>query len=207
VGRRVIDHLVYATPELAPTVRDLGRRLGVELTAGGRHVGLGTMNFLAAIGSGAYLEVLGPDPDAPAHTPPFGLAGLTEPRLATWAVRVSDLAGAVERARAAGYDPGEIRSMSRRREDGVLLEWRLAYPEPDSGDGVVPFLIDWGDSPHPSAGAAPGAELLSFGGVHPRPDLISAKLAALGVSLPVTEGPRPALRAVLRTPAGEVELS
>ena len=202
----MIDHLVYATPELAPTVRDLGSRLGIELTPGGRHVGLGSMNFLAVLGSGAYLEVLGPDPDAPAHNPPFGLAGLTEPRLATWAVRVPDLAGAVKRARAAGYDPGEIRSMSRRREDGVLLEWRLAYPESDTGDGVVPFLIDWGDSPHPSAGAASGVELLSFTAEHPRPDLITAKLAALGVSLAVTEGPRPALRAVLRSPAGEVVL-
>lgn len=190
----MIDHLVYGTCDLAATVDDLGRRLGASLTPGGQHVGLGTRNYLASLGNGAYLEVIGPDPDQP--TPeqprPFGVDELTSPRLLTWAARASELAG-------------PVLAMSRRREDGVLLEWRLAFPDENEG-GLVPFLIDWGESPHPSEDAAGGLELVSFTGTHPAPDRVVAKLAALGQELPVTTGP-PGLRAVLHGPAGEVVLT
>jgi hypothetical protein len=204
----VIDHLVYGTSDLAATVDDLNRRFGVTLTPGGQHVGLGTRNFLAGLGSGAYLEVIGPDPDRPApeRPRPFGVDDLTSPRLLTWAARVPDLSSVVDGARDAGYDPGPVLPMSRRRQDGVLLEWRLTFSEEDNEDGLVPFLIDWGSSPHPSADAVDGLELVSLTGTHPAPDRVAAKLSALGQELPVTSGP-PALRAVLRTPAGEVELT
>lgn len=205
----MIDHLVYATSELATTVDELGRRLGVALTPGGQHVGLGTRNYLAGLGSGAYLEVIGPDPEQPEpeRPRPFGLDELTEPRLLTWVARVSDLATAVEKARAAGYDPGPVFAMSRRRQDGVLLEWQLTLSGPDSESGLVPFLIDWGDSPHPSEDSVHGVELVSLTGVHPSPDRVAVKLAALGQDLAVTEGSAPGLRAVLRSPGGEVILT
>lgn len=199
----MIDHLVYATPDLAGTVDVLNRRLGVELTPGGQHVGLGTRNFLAGLGNGAYLEVIGPDLDQPepAGPRPFAVDG---PRLVTWAVRVAGLTEAIDRARTAGYDPGPAQSMSRRRDDGVLLEWKLTGA--GFGLGVVPFLIDWGTSPHPSDSAVRGLELVSLTGTHPEPDRIAAALAALGVELAVTEG-EPGLRAVVRSPAGEVVLT
>ena len=203
----MIDHLVYGTPDLATTVAELGRRLGIALTPGGQHVGLGTRNFLAGLGSGAYLEVIGPDPDQPppAQPRPFGIEELASPRLVTWAARVADLPAVVDLARQAGYDPGPALSMSRRRQDGVLLEWQVAFSEENEG-GVVPFLIDWGASPHPSADAVGGLSLASLTGTHPSPDRVRAKLSALGQELPVGEGPA-ALRAVLRTPAGEVVLT
>ncbi len=97
--------------------------------------------------------------------------------------------------------------MSRRRQDGVLLEWQLTGPVPETESGLVPFLIDWGSSPHPSEDSVSGVELMSLTGVHPSPDRVAAKLAALGEKLDLTEGPTPGLRAVLRGPAGEVELT
>jgi hypothetical protein len=204
----LIDHLVYATPDLAATVEQLGRRLGLTPKPGGQHAGIGTRNFLAALGDGAYLEVIGPDPEQPEPEwpRPFGIDQLTEARLVTWAARVTDLAEVVEQARAAGHDPGPVVPLSRTRPDGVLLEWQLTFPTSDADGGLVPFLIDWGDSPHPSETAAPGLRLRSFAGVHPDPALVQAKLAALGQRLPVAEGAAPALRAVVEAPAGEVVL-
>jgi hypothetical protein len=95
---------------------------------------------------------------------------------------------------------------SRQRPDGVALTWSLTDPGVSAALSLVPFFIDWGKSPHPAANAARGPVLESLRGEHPRPDLAREPLAALGLDLPVDEGPRPALVATLRTVSGVVEL-
>jgi hypothetical protein len=198
-----IDHLVYATPDLEGTVAWLDDR-GVAVSPGGPHVGRGTRNFLSGLGGASYLEVIGPDsgqPEPPAPRP-FGIDDLRGPRLVTWAARVPDLAVAIEAA--AGYALVGPEPMSRRRPDGMLLEWELAFP-PD-GDGVVPFLIDWRDSPHPVGTIVQGARLVSLRAVHPDPGLITDHLRVLGQALDVAAGDEPGLEAVLRASSGDVVL-
>src|SRR5882762_6053201 len=138
------DHLVYATPDLAATVRRFTDLTGVSPAEGGRHVGRGTRNFLVGLGGRRYLEIIGPDLDqpAPAGPRPFGIDRLTTTQLVTWAVRSADLEGQVARAQAAGYDPGTIGPLSRRTPAGALLEWRLTTPVSGTRDPIVPFLID-----------------------------------------------------------------
>lgn len=207
----MLDHLVYATPDLASTVADLAAR-GIVTVPGGPHVGLGTRNHLAGLGGGAYLEVIGPDPEqpAPAGHRPFAIDDLAAPALVAWCARPGRPLGDVRAdAVAAGYDPGEAGDMSRRRPDGVLLAWRLTLPavRPGGGPAVLPFLIDWLDSPHPTASLADGLWLESFVVAHPNPQRVRAQLAALGErdTVEVVEGPA-ALRASIRTPAGPVTL-
>ncbi|MEV0677352.1 VOC family protein [Actinosynnema sp. NPDC050436] len=208
----MIDHLVYATPDLEGSIGELRDRFGVALVPGGRHAGMGTRNYLGGLGGGAYLEVIGPDPDQPdpERPRPFGLDALTGPRLVAWAARVHDLDTAVDRARAHGVDPGRATAMTRTRPDGVRLAWRLALP-PDLLEfgGPAPFLIDWGSSPHPAADAEVGLRLVSFEGAHPDPAEARRRLVALGVEgdLPVGEAAAPGLRAVIDGPAGPVELT
>jgi hypothetical protein len=204
----VIDHLVYATPDLDATVADLARH-GLVTSPGGAHDGLGTRNALADLGGGVYLEVIGPDPDqpAPAEPRPFGIDGLSAPRLVAWAVRVTDLDAAVATARAHGHDLGNARDMARLRGDGVRLAWRLT-PPPATVPAVVPFLIAWGDTAHPSRTAARGARLESFTATHPDPAAVRERLAALDVTeLTVETDPAPALRALIATRSGPVELA
>ncbi|GAB2959531.1 VOC family protein [Amycolatopsis acidiphila] len=198
-----IDHLVYATPDLPGTVSALAGQ-GIELTPGGPHVGRGTRNFLAGLGGGTYLEVIGPDTEQPEPGEPrsFGIDELQAPRLVTWAARVPRLADALEAA--ADYPVLGPVPMSRRRPDGVLLEWELAFP-PD-GDGLVPFLIDWYDSPHPADDLAGSSRLVSLVGVHPEPDAITRHVGVLGQALEVGFGEQPALEAVLWTSQGSVVL-
>ena len=119
----LLDHLVYATPDLAATVADVTRRTGVAPAPGGAHVGLGTRNYLVGLGGPYYLEIIGPDQEQPdpAHPRPFGIDRLSAPRMVTWAIRPPDLDAAVTAVRAVGHDPGPIRAMSRRRPDGILL--------------------------------------------------------------------------------------
>src|SRR4051812_43488329 len=88
-----VDHLVYATPDLDTSIRDLERLLGVAASAGGQHLGRGTRNALIAIGERAYLEIIGPDADQPPPAGPrwFGVDALEQPRLVTWAAHGTDL--------------------------------------------------------------------------------------------------------------------
>ncbi|MFJ4620295.1 VOC family protein [Streptomyces sp. NPDC088812] len=200
-----LDHLVLATPDLAATVAEFTRRTGVAPAPGGAHVGLGTRNHLVGLGGRAYLEIIGPDPRQPdpPGPRPFGVDGLGTPRTVTWAIAVPDLDGTVEAARARGYDPGDVRAMSRRRPDGTLLEWRLTEGGDPHPSGLVPFLIDWGSTVHPTASGLPGTPLLEVSATAPDPDGIRPLLTALGTGLEIAEGPV-GLSFTLDTPRGPV---
>lgn len=203
-----LDHLVLAGPDLEQSVAWFADLTGVQPTAGGSHVGVGTANYLVGLGGTAYLEIIGPDPEQPdpAQPRPFGIDDLVAPRVVTWAMSTDDLDGRIEAARAAGYDPGPPRAMSRRTADGQLLEWRLTPARLDPGDELVPFLIDWGDTPHPTSRPLPEARLLHFEARHPEPETIRSALAALGSGLVVGLGELPALTVVVQGLDGPVTL-
>jgi hypothetical protein len=202
-----IDHIVYATADLEGAVADLTTRLGVAPAAGGRHVGMGTRNHLVALGGGAYLELIGPDPtqQVPAGQGlPFGIDALTGPRLVGFAVKAPGIDEVASRARAAGYDPGAVREMQRATPEGGLLQWKLTLG--GSHDGLVPFLIDWLDSPHPSTSAPGGCTLRALRGIHPEPAAVRAAWAALGFDMDLAGGAAAELVASIDTPNGALEL-
>ncbi len=203
-----LDHLVYAVPSLDAAVEDLENRLGVRAVPGGSHPGEGTRNALIALGSGSYLEVLAPDPGQPRPARPLwmGLEGLDRPRLTAWAIKARDVDGVLRRARISGLDLGPVTAGSRRRPDGSLLTWRFTDPHVVLGQGLVPFFVAWGKSAHPADAAPGGVSLFAFRAEHPNPADVLGPLAALGLKLPVTNGPRAALIAGLETPKGFVEL-
>ncbi|OIJ63387.1 VOC family protein [Streptomyces mangrovisoli] len=187
----LLDHLVLATPDLTATVADFARRTGVTPAPGGAHVDLGTRNHLVSLGGGSYLEIIGPDPERelPPGPRPFGLHTMARARTVSWAIGPPDLDAAITAARSRGYDPGPARPMSRRAPDGTLLQWRLTGGDTAHPSGLVPFLIDWGGSAHPSASGLPVTPLVSVTATAPDPDEIRPLLAALGTALELREGP------------------
>lgn len=201
----LLDHLVLATPDLSATVADFARRTGVTPAPGGVHVGLGTRNHLVSLGGACYLEIIGPDPEqsAPGQPRPFEVDGLTAPRTVTWAISPPDLDAAIAAARARGYDPGPAQAMSRRRPDGTLLRWRLTDGDDAHPSGLVPFLIDWSGTVHPTASDLPATPLLSLRASAPDPDEIRPLLAALGTDLALTTGPG-GISFTVDTPRGPV---
>ena len=205
---RGLDHLVYATPDLDGSVEELAARLGVRPTPGGRHPHWGTRNALLALSDSAYLEVIGPDPGAPAPTGgrPFGIDALGGGRLVTWAAGKANLEHFAARARSAGVDLGGIESRSRKLPEGGVLAWRATDLGAPRLSGVIPFLIDWSGSPHPAGTAASGCTLASLRAEHPEPARVRAALEALALDLTVERGDLPKLIAVLGTPRGLIEL-
>lgn len=203
-----IDHLVFATPDLAAGVEQVEKLLGVRAVPGGQHPGAGTRNALIRLGELTYLEIIGPDPDQPKPAQPrrFGINELKTPRLVTWAVKSTDLDALVRDARQHGIDLGSVQAGSRSRPDGVLLAWRLTVSRRLTGDGIVPFFIDWGTMQHPSSSLPKHCTLISLRAEHPDARRIQAELSALGLNLRVDARPTPALVATIRTPHGNVEL-
>ncbi len=193
MSTRQIDHLVYATPDLARGVSEIEALTGVRASVGGQHLGWGTHNCLAALGINIYLEIIAPDPaqPPPPRPRPFGIDGLLRSRLVTWSARCDSLERVVHTAAQNGVLLGEILSGSRIR-----------LPE----DGLVPFLIDWGSSPHPAASAATGLSLVELRAEHSNPRSLTRSLGALGVYLPVIQASQNALVATIDSPKGRVEL-
>lgn len=206
----MIDHLVYAVPDLATAIDDIERDWGVRPAMGGKHTGRGSHNALLSLGDGPYLELIAIDPDqadVDISNHPFQLANLSESVLRTFAVKAPGIDERVARARAMGFDPGSPQAMSRKTPEGDTLHWKLTRSAPErSGGGTVPFLIDWGDTPHPSATTPQGCSLVSLKVEHPDPGEIRAAFAALNIDVTVEEGPEPALIAVVDTPNGRREL-
>ncbi|MEU6371948.1 VOC family protein [Streptomyces sp. NPDC046909] len=200
-----LDHLVLATPDLAATVAGFTRRTGVAPAPGGVHIGRGTRNFLVSLGGTGYLEIIGPDPEQPdpQGPRPFDVDAVSSARTVTWAISPPDLDAAVATARARGYDPGDVHPMSRRRPDGTLLQWRLTDGDTQHPSGLVPFLIDWSGTVHPTASGLPTTPLLSLSATAPDPEEIRALLATLDTELAVTEGPV-GLSFTVDTPRGPV---
>ena len=203
-----LDHLVYATPDVARSTGDMERLLGVRAVAGGRHPMWGTHNALISVGERAYLEIVGPDPEAqaPPGVRPFGLDAWGPPRLVTWAAQGAPLADRVERARAAGVELGEPVARSRLRPDGTLLRWMMTDSTRPREGGVIPFFIDWGETPHPATSAPGGGRLVALRARHPEAARVRALLMALDLEMPVESGDAPELIATIEAATGTVEL-
>jgi hypothetical protein len=210
-----VDHLVVAAPTLAEGAAWCEATLGVAPDPGGQHPLMGTHNRLLAIAGPAfpraYLEIIAIDPDAapPQRRRWFGLDTLDlagGPRLIHVVARSTMLDmhrfGLVH----CGIAPGEPIAAGRDTPAGTLA-WQILVR--DDGTlpcgGALPTLIQWQGSTHP-ADALPdrGVALtaLTLAGVPPRARQV---LRPRGVQFADDGGP--ALRAVLRTPRGEVELT
>lgn len=208
MGPLPIDHLIYAAPTLKSGMDEIEALLGTRPVCGGQHPGRGTHNALLGLGPDIYLEVIAPDPAQPDVPHPLWIAADTvrEPRLIYWAAKSDNLEALVERARSNGLELGELSSGSRALPDGQLLRWRLTDPRANPADGIIPFFIDWLDTPHPARGLPDGGALLSLEAQHPQAEKVQAQLQMLGLELNVHYHPEPTLFARIRTSNGEILL-
>lgn len=203
-----VDHLVYASPELNRGIDELENLLGVRASAGGQHPGGGTRNALISLGPTVYLEVFAPDPDQPppAQPRPFGLDALNESRLVAWFVKGTGLEQLRDEAVRKGVPLGAVKAGSRRRPDGLQLSWQFTDPWAPVADGVVPFFIDWGASPHPAGSAVQGGSLAGLSAEHPDAQGTGRMLRSLGLEVTVNPAAHAALIATIDGPRGRVVL-
>ena len=188
----LLDHIVIAGPDLQELVDWFHELTGITAAPGGAHP-TGTANALVALTVGGeprphYLELIGPDPEREEEELPktFSINRLKKPTLITYAVHPEGIDQVVERARAEGFDPGDVQDLSRRTPDGTELTWRLTQAQAPRNYGV-PFLIDWGTTDQPGLGDLPSIELVSFDRVEVNPGPQQKSNDALGLGDGIAE--------------------
>lgn len=202
-----LDHLVIAGTDLPGLVAWWTLSTGIAPSPGGAHQGYGTRNALVGVDDQTYIELIAPDPDQPEpdQPRPFGIDEM-EPmsiRLAAYALAVEDLSAACDLVRAAGFDPGPIRSMSRALADGTALSWRLAIPPAGDLRGTQPFLIEWGTGPpRPAETLDASVSIADLSIAHPDAGRLGGLLESLGSTLLVEQRSEPGLAALIAAPGG-----
>jgi Glyoxalase-like domain len=205
----MLDHILLGCNDLQPGIAFVEQRTGVRAVFGGVHPGRGTQNALISLGTRRYLEIIAPDPQqtgSPSELP-AKLKKLSEPRLVGWAAHPGDvqvLAADLARAGVAaeGPTPG-----SRKRPDGSVLHWKTLNLK-DDASGLLPFFIEWSaDSPHPSADAPSGCQLLRFELLTPDPPALDKQITLLQLRAPLAKNPDPQLHAVISGPKGKLDVT
>ncbi|WP_332851818.1 VOC family protein [Duganella sp. S19_KUP01_CR8] len=204
-----IDHITVTAPTLAAGAAFVFNTLGATPQPGGEHPRMGTHNLLLRLGDALFLEVIAPNPEAPAPGRPrwFALDDLAtdaQPALRTWVLSAGDIHST---AAASTEDLGLVEPMSRGQRN-----WLITIPADGSIalDGVAPALIKWDDHPHPAAGLTDqGLSLAKLEICHPDPQRVSALLTSLALSdvVEYRPGDQPRLVAHINTPQGMKELS
>lgn len=210
-AENAVDHLLLGVADLDCGITWVEKTTGVKAVVGGSHPGGGTRNAIISLGGRRYLEIIAPDPLQMAYNFHIDVRRLTEPRLITWAALTADINATAKKAREAGRQVFGPRDGLRARPDGKILRWKTLGVQNEYGvqeAEPVPFFIEWaGDSPHPSQDSPGRCELRSFLMEHPDPAGVSDVLKKLGIEAKVRRAKDARLRATLRTPKGEVELS
>jgi len=201
-----IDHLILGAPDLDAGVAFVAERLGASPVLGGSHPQWGTRNALLALDDGIYFEIIAPDPAA-GGIDAFGFHACPAPRLFTWVMRDPDLEVRLRLATRHSIPLGAIQHGGRQRPDGSTLSWRLTDPLALPCRGLVPFFIDWGDSPHPSTTAPRAGRLAGLTGYHPDPNAVRRDLGHLGLSIPVEAHATPHLEATIEGLRGTVRFT
>lgn len=192
------DHLIIRVDDLDEAGRRFKEQYGLDSAFGGRHAGLGTANQIVPLGRD-YLELLAvvdAEEQAASRIP------LPEAEcLVGWMVRTDDIEAVAARL---GLN---VRAMSRTRDDGTVLEWKLAGLEVILGEPSLPAFIDWSaDDPHHPAGmpVQHSAEPAGVAWLELSGDAERIKRWCEGIDLPVqiVDGP-PAVRAAGMVVDGE----
>jgi hypothetical protein len=145
-----IDHIIWACPDLESGVTAFEEMSGVRAVAGGKHPKLGTHNALMHLGNRCYLEIVAPDPDHDGGPWSRSLRELTEPVLLHWVVARPKLSNYTNGLSGLVGGGNKVSSISRQHPTLGLLNWQILLLPNHQYGCLVPFLIDWGDSTHPT---------------------------------------------------------
>ncbi|MEM9502021.1 MAG: VOC family protein [Pseudomonadota bacterium] len=207
----LLDHLVWLAGDLDAACAQFEALSGVAPDYGGVHPG-GTHNAIVGLGDKMYLEIAAPMPEAEAgagHPWVDAARQRPEPHLYSYCMRSTGLLSTLaEEVKAAGIKAFGPLPGSRTTPEGQTLKWQLFIPVLPGAGSIIPFHIDWQDTPHPARTSSSPLTLTGFHVKHAEPERFrdAMSLLAPGVRLERSES-HSRLIARLSTPLGPVTLS
>ncbi len=203
-----LDHLMWGAPTLEAGMAEAERLFGVVPAPGGVHPGVGTQNALLSLGERHYLEIIAPDPNQDlAGTFGERIAGLESCGLITWAAAASGLAAVAERAAGMEITARGPVASRRRTPDGDLLQWELLFLGGHRFPGLVPFFIDWLETPHPATTNPVAGRYRALEIRTPDADGLNAVYSGLGMRMVAEAAASEEITAIIDTDRGEVRLN
>jgi hypothetical protein len=110
-----------------------------------------------------------------------------------------------ESVRDAGYEAQGPFPGSRTTPEGDTLQWQMLLIVGHDFGGFIPFLIDWGDTPHPATTSPTGLSVARFEVRHPQAaELRRIYAELLDVDVTTVQANHAMLDLVLDTPEGRV---
>jgi len=134
-----VDHVTIAGSNLA-ALEQAFAGIGLRPSYGGPHSNGVTHMSLLSFADGSYVELISTlEPGAVSPLWHAAIAGDGGP--CAWAVSVEDVAAEAARVAALGVPAKGPVAMTRRRADGLLVEWELAFLGDGEPGAMLPFLI------------------------------------------------------------------
>lgn len=155
-----IDHVTIAGAELAKLEQSFA---GVALVTdyGGPHSNQITHMALLGFNDGSYIELISTLQPGQKETAFWGEHIIGNGGPCAWAVQVDDVAAEAARVATVGIPVSGPFYYQRRRPDGVLVEWDLAFLDDKGAGAMLPFIIkditprEWRVQPSASVANAP----------------------------------------------------
>lgn len=134
-----IDHVSVGGRDLAK-LESAFAEASMKAEYGGPHSSGLTKMSLLGFRDGSYIELI--SPTAPGVKPEIWAKQIEEDGGAcAWAIEVPDIASEVSKAKSVGIPAEGPGDYSRKRPDGVSVEWKLGFIGEDEPGALLPFLI------------------------------------------------------------------
>lgn len=135
-----IDHVTIAGAELAALERSFAG-VGLVTDYGGPHSNQVTHMALLGLRDGSYIELISTLRPGQKETAFWGEHIVGNGGPCAWAVQVADVAAEAARVAGLGIPVSGPFYYQRRRPDGVLVEWDLAFLDDKGAGAMLPFII------------------------------------------------------------------
>lgn len=205
----IVDHIVYCVTDLNQACQNFCDKTGIMPSEGGRHLDKGTCNALVRIGVETYLEILAIDINNKNIKSErwMGIDKIKENRVTRWAIKSNRISKDADQLNRFNPELGIIEKGKRILRDGSSLEWTLTDPGSSPAISIIPFLLHWGASSHPTNHIPFECRLSELKFSHPTAYKFSTLFKSLNIDTEILEFPTPIIEMTLETPNGKITLS